>query len=102
MSFTANVGFAGSIRSGEKARKQSTPGRPPRASNIGASSSCVVPGYVVDSRITSWAGRNRAAASWAAAATKEMSGSFDFRSGVGTQMITASHWARPARLVVAS
>ena len=101
MSFTAKVGFAGSIRSGENARKQSTPGRAPRASNIGARSSCVVPGYVVDSRITSCAGLKCAAASCAAAVTKEMSGSFDFRRGVGTQMITASHSARAERSVVA-
>ena len=85
-----NFPLAGSMRSGEKARKKSTPTRAPRAWNIGSSSSSVVPGYVVDSRITSWPGRKWAATFSAAATTNEMSGSFDFRSGVGTQMMITS------------
>src|SRR5439155_1441306 len=49
-----NIAFPGSTRSGEKAsRKSSSAFRPP-ASSIGCTTSSVVPGYVVDSRITSW------------------------------------------------
>src|SRR5438093_2366525 len=87
---TLKLEFPGSIRSGEKARKRLTPALAPRASKRGSRSSSVVPGYVVDSRTTSWPGLNRAATSPAAATTKEMSGSLDFRSGVCTQMITTS------------
>ncbi len=48
-----NVGLPGSTRSGEKARKKSTPALSPVASSSGCTTSSVVPGYVVDSRITS-------------------------------------------------
>src|SRR5207248_355393 len=54
-----NFPLAGSIRSGEKARKKSTPTRAPRAWNIGNSSSSVVPGYVVDVRRVRPAGVQR-------------------------------------------
>src|SRR5213083_240543 len=47
------------MRSGEKARKRLSPTLAPRASKSGRRSSSVVPGYVVDSRTTSWTGRNR-------------------------------------------
>ena len=82
--------FPGSIRSGEKARKKSSPAAMPRASKRGSSTSCVVPGYVVDSSTTSWPGRMMAATASAALTMKEMSGSFDLPSGVGTQMMMAS------------
>ena len=42
----------GSTRSGEKARKKSSPQTSPVASNTGRISSRVVPGYVVDSSTT--------------------------------------------------
>ena len=91
--------MAGSIRSGEKARNTFSPTRPPRASSIGSSSSSVVPGYVVDSRMTSWPGRKWVETSSAAAITYEMSGSFDFRSGVGTQMTITSLSSSTAKFV---
>src|SRR5438094_3369334 len=102
MSRTLKAVLAGSIRSGEKARKKFTPTRAPRASNMGSNNSSVVPGYDVDSRTTSSPGRNPAATCSAAATTNEMSGSLDFRSGVGTQMMTTSLCSNTAPSAVAS
>ena len=49
----------GSSRSGENARKKSSPQRSPDSSRIPRTSSSVVPGYVVDSRTTSCPRRSR-------------------------------------------
>jgi hypothetical protein len=54
--FVLNFSFPGSTRSGEKARKKSTPAFSPPLSRIGRTTSVVVPGYVVDSSITSMPG----------------------------------------------
>src|SRR5438094_641077 len=102
MSRTLKAVLAGSIRSGEKARKKFTPTRAPRASNMGSNNSSVVPGYDVDSRTTSSPGRNPAATCSAAATTNERSGSLDFRSGVGTQMTTTSLRSNTEQSAVAS
>ena len=81
----------GSTRSGEKARWKSTPAVSPEpASRIGASSSRVVPGYVVLYKVTSWP-RCKCPASLAVASkTRLRSGSRLAFSGVGRQMMSAS------------
>ena len=76
----------GSIRSGDIARWKSTPARRPLCSSTGASSSRVVPGYVVDSSTTSWSRCRCGAMAAAAAAMIETSGSRFSESGVGTQI----------------
>ena len=82
----------GSTRSGEKARWKSTPAvRPDTSSRIGANSSRVVPGYVVLSSVTSWPRRRWAASARVASLTMLRSGSRFALSGVGRQMMTASH-----------
>ena len=51
-------GLPGSTRSGENARKKSSPTFRPVLSSAGSISSRVVPGYVVDSRTISWPRRS--------------------------------------------
>src|SRR6184192_3491885 len=85
-----NRRLPGSMRSGEKARKNSWPTVSPAAAKRGSSTSSVVPGYVVDSSTMSWPARRMRATSSVAATMWEMSGSLDFPSGVGTQMMMAS------------
>ena len=63
---------------------------PDPASSNGATNSSVVPGYVVDSRITMQPGRTWAATTRAASSTCERSGT-PSRSGVGTSMIATSN-----------
>src|SRR5215471_13444120 len=96
-----NIGLPGSTRSGENARKKSAPAFRPPASSSGLTNSSVVPGYVVDSRITSIPGRRYFATPSTADATNDMSGSFVLRSGVGTQMLMVSSDVAAAKLVVA-
>jgi hypothetical protein len=62
----------------------------PCASNRHWSTSSVVPGYVVLSRITSWPGRRVGSRLSTAEMMNEMSGSLLFRSGVGTQITVTS------------
>src|SRR5438093_4093059 len=52
-----NRSLPGSTRSGENARKKSSPTLSPVDSSDGSISSRVVPGYVVDSSTTSWPDR---------------------------------------------
>ncbi len=59
----------GSTRSGEKHRKKSSPTRSPLSSRMGRTTSRVVPGKVVLSRITSWPGRRVAFTACAADTT---------------------------------
>src|SRR6185295_10580202 len=100
--FVVNFALDGSTRSGENARKKSSPTFSPVASNIGCSSSAVVPGYVVDSSTTSMPGCRYLAICSAAATTYDMSGSLVLRNGVGTQMLTVSSSLRTEKSVVAS
>src|SRR6185312_16123329 len=81
----------GSTRSGEKQRKKSSPTCSSRFSNVGSSTSRVVPGYVVDSSTTSWPGRSASATDSVAVTTNDMSGSFVLPNGVGTQIEMTSH-----------
>ena len=85
-----NCALPGSTRSGENARKKSRPAASPFSSSMGWTTSSVVPGYVVDSRMTSCPLRIVAAQASTALTTYERSGSFVFRSGVGTQMSMTS------------
>ena len=62
----------------------------------------VVPGYVVDSRTTSWPGRRASLTAWPAAKICEMSGSRVFESGVGTQRQITSHSRRRTISIEAS
>src|SRR5690348_3987497 len=81
----------GSTRSGEKQRKKSSPTCSSRFSNVGSSTSRVVPGYVVDSSTTSWPGRSASATDSVAVTTNDMSGSFVLPNGLGTQIEMTSH-----------
>ena len=54
-----NCWLPGSTRSGENARKKSASAFSPPASSIGCTTSSVVPGYVVDSSMTSCPGLQR-------------------------------------------
>ncbi len=85
------VALPGSTRSGEKARAKSTPAtRPELDSRIGRTISSVVPGYVVDSRITKVPALRFAAIVRVADSTIDRSGPPAELSGVGTQMTTVS------------
>jgi hypothetical protein len=101
MFFVENFSLPGSSRSGENARKNSRPQESPPAERRGRSSSRVVPGYVVDSRTTSWPGRSWRAIVSAVERTNERSGSRCRPSGVGTQTRTASHADSSAKSDVA-
>ena len=79
----------GSIRSGENARKKSSPAFIPPRSRIGATISSVAPGYTVLSRITVWPRTRMSATCSVADTTNETSGSWLLPSGVGTQMLIA-------------
>ena len=85
-----NFWLPGSTRSGEKARKKSSPMRNARDSTRGWMTSSVVPGYVVLSSTISWPRRRWGRSCSTAERMNEMSGSLLFRSGVGTQMTMAS------------
>ncbi len=80
----------GSRRSGENARKTSRPGVSPRFIKIGAKVSRVVPGKVVDCRMTSCPGREWLAIELAACTINERSGPPNGPRGVCTQMIATS------------
>jgi len=62
------------------------------SSRIGLTISSVTPGYTVDSRITVASLLMFRLTISAAFLTKERSGSLDFVTGVGTQMIIKSAW----------
>ena len=98
---TLNCLLAGSMRSGANASAKSSPTLRPRASRIGRKSSCVVPGYVVEPRITSWPARSRFWIASTAATMNEKSGSLVLVSGVGTQTLITSQPASSSKSVVA-
>src|SRR5438093_5614571 len=91
----------GSTRSGENARKKSTPARRPPRSSSGCTSSSVVPGYVVDSRTMSMPECRWYAMASTADTMYDMSGSLVFGNGVGTQMLTVSRLATTEKSEVA-
>src|SRR5665213_1635175 len=90
------LGFPGSARSGEKAKKKSSSGLRPAWTRRGSSTSRVKPGKVVLSRTTNWGRVMRATIISAASMMNELSGSFVLLSGVGTQMMIASASASTA------
>src|SRR5436853_2018300 len=94
-------GLPGSTRSGEKQRKKSCPTFKPAFSSIGSTTTSVVPGYVVDSKITSVPALKYLAISLHADTIKLMSGSLVLRSGVGTQMFTVSSSSTAEKSLVA-
>src|SRR5487761_2151754 len=96
-----NRALPGSTRSGEKHRKKSRPTLKSGFSSICSSSSSVVPGYVVDSRMTRRPGCAYSAIFSVAATMKLMSGSLVFRNGVGTQMLIVSSSEMIEKSVVA-
>ena len=100
--FVNHFALPGSTRSGEKHRKKSLPTDSPFDSKRGSISSRVVPGYVVDSSTTICPGRSRSTIASVAATMYDMSGSFVFPSGVGTQTEMTSHSPRRDMSVVAS
>jgi len=83
-------GSPGFTRSGAKARSKSVPARRPPPSIASRNGPTVVPGNVVDWRITSWPLRMWVLRYSAAPRTGPRSGSFDAVIGVGTQTITTS------------
>ncbi len=80
----------GSTRSGENASAKSSPARSPDSSSSGTMCSRVVPGNVVDSRITVWPRRITPASACAELSSGPRSGSRLRVSGVGTQTRIAS------------
>jgi len=78
-------GSPGFTRSGAKARSKSVPARRPPPSIASWNGPTVVPGNVVDWRITSWPLRMWVLRYSAAPRTGPRSGSFDAVIGVGTQ-----------------
>ena len=96
-----HVVFPGSTRSGENARLKSLPATRPVDSKIGFTNSTVVPGYVVDCRITNMSLRSADATVWVADWMKERSGVLALSNGVGTQMNTTSAVARSCAADVA-
>ena len=80
----------GSTRSGEKASAKSAPACRPDSSSSGTRCSRVVPGNVVDSRMTVWPRRITPASEREADSSGPRSGSRLRVSGVGTQTRIAS------------
>ncbi len=80
----------GSTRSGENARKKSSPQTSPDDSSTGWISSRVVPGYVVDSSTTRCPLRSRGAICATALFTMDRSGSRWRDNGVGSAIRIAS------------
>jgi hypothetical protein len=83
-------------------KEQIVPTRRPPDSRMGWMTSSVVPGYVVDSRVTSTPDFRCGATAPAAASMYEVSGALRSSSGVGTQMAIASHSAAREKSRVAS
>ena len=92
----AEAGSPGLTRSGANARSKSVPATSPERSSSRRNGPVVVPGKVVDWRMTSWPARRCSRIIDAADRTGARSGSFDFVIGVGTQTMMTSASARPA------